>query len=237
MKVCPSSVPSGGKDGALPEPHRVALYYAPEADDPLWQTGCAWLGWDPESGAVLAQPDHPDLRANTQDPRRYGFHATLKAPITPRLGFEALLQAATAFATRQRPFLLPQLAVTKLQGFLALCPAEPSPALNRFAASCVMDLDKHRLPEDAAAQAKRAAGRTPRQVQNIKHWGYPLVLEDFRFHMTLTGQMENNPYVEAAITHFAPALAQPRLVKSLALFIEDERGTPFRLLRRLPFAS
>ncbi len=221
----------------MPEPHRVAFYYAPEVDDPLWQAGCAWLGRDPESGAVLDQPDVPELSTNTEDPRRYGFHATLKAPITPALGFTALMNAATAFAARQRPFLLPRLAVKKLHGFLALCPAEPSPELNRLAASCVMELDKHRLPEDAAAQAKRATGRSVREAQNIARWGYPLVMEDFRFHMTLTGTMQSNPYEKPASAYFAPALAQPRLVKSLALFTEDEKGTPFRLLCRLPFAS
>jgi hypothetical protein len=221
----------------LPEPYRVALYYAPEADDPLWQAGCTWLGFDPEKGAALDQPALPGLPANTEDPRRYGFHGTLKAPFTPRMEFEKFLQAATAFSARQRPFLLPRLKVTPLHGFLALCPAKASPELNRLAAACVMDLDKHRLPEDEAAQAKRAAGRTARQAQNIARWGYPLVLEGFRFHMTLTGKMENNPYEEPASAYFAAALAQPRLVKSIALFVEDKKASPFRLLRRLPFMS
>ncbi len=233
---CLLSGPSGGKANALAEPHRVALYYAPETDDPLWQAGCAWLGRDPERNAVMAQPDIAGLPADTAAPRRYGLHATLKAPFTPRLGFEALLHAAAAFAARQQPFLLPRLAVTRLHGFLALCPAEPSPELNKFAATCVMELDKHRLPEDPATQAKRAAGRTARQARHVARWGYPLVLEDFRFHMTLTGNTEDNPYADAASAYFAPALALPRKVSSLALFVEDEKHAPFRLLRRLPFA-
>lgn len=235
--ACPLSAPSGGKGAALAEPYRAALYYAPEADDPLWQAGCTWLGRNPESEAALAQPDIAGLCANTGDPRRYGFHGTLKAPFEPRLGFEALLQAATAFAARQRAFALPKLAVMPLHGFLALCPAEPAPALNKLADDCVMELDEHRLPEDAAAQAKRAAGRPPQQALNIARWGYPLVLEEYRFHMTLTVKMESNPYEDAARAYFASALAQPRLVKAIALFIEEEKGRPFRLLRRLPFAS
>lgn len=236
MKGCRLYARCGGKGGALAEPYRVALYYVPEADDPLWQAGCAWLGRDPERGEALPQPDIAGLPANSAAPRRYGFHATLKAPFAPRLGLEKLLQAAREFAARQQPFPLPRLAVTKLHGFLALCPAEPAPALNRFAAACVMELDKHRQPEDAAAQAKRAEGRSARQVRNIARWGYPLVLEDFRFHMTLTGKMDSNPYEDAANAYFVDAMARPRLVKSVALFSEDEKGAPFRLLCRLPFA-
>lgn len=221
----------------MPEPYRVAVYYAPEADDPLWRAGCEWLGRDPESGAVLAQPALAGLHENTQDPRRYGFHATLKAPMVPRHGFERFLSAAKDFAARQKPFLMPRLEVMPLHGFLALCPAEPAASLYQLANACVEAFDAHRLPESAAAQARRAQGRTPRQAENIARWGYPLVFEDFEFHMTLSGKMQDNPYVPAARAHFAASLAQPRMARSLAVFIEESQGAAFRLFQRLAFGA
>ncbi len=237
MRGCRWCGPYGAAGYELAEPYRVAVYYGPETEDPLWQAGCAWLGRDPETGTALPQPDLPGLPADTADPRRYGFHATLKAPFTPRLGFAKFLEDAAAFAARQKAFALPTLAVTPLHGFLALCPTAPSPALQSLADACVAALDAHRLPEDAAAQARRAAGRNAKQAGYIARWGYPLVFEEFRFHMTLTGKMENNPYKTAAEAYFALALARPRIVKQIAIFTEDEKSAPFRLCRRLAFAG
>ena len=43
---------AGGRAGRV----RVALYWAPAADDPLWHAGNSWLGRDPETGASPACP-------------------------------------------------------------------------------------------------------------------------------------------------------------------------------------
>lgn len=221
----------------MPDPYRVGVYYAPATDDPLWQAGCAWLGRDAQTDQTIPQPDLPGLAANTAEPRRYGLHGTLKAPFAPRYGFAGFLRAATDFAAQRQSFTLPALTVTDLHGFLALCPASPSPALHLLADGCVRALDDHRTPESAAMQERRGAGKTARQMAHIARWGYPFVFDDFNFHITLTGQMQNNPYFEAAQTYFAASLAQPRRVESLAIFVEDNQGTPFRLFCRLPFAS
>jgi len=235
MTACRSSAPCGAPGRALPEPHRAAVYYAPEVDDPLWAAGCAWLGRDPESGATLPQPGAPDIAPLTADPRRYGFHATLKAPMALRHGLDAFVHDVMTLAAGTTSFALAPLAVTDLHGFLALCTAAPCPAMDALAADCVMLLDRHREPEDDAAQARRAADRTPRQVGNVALWGYPLVMEDFLFHMTLTAAALPNPLLAAAQTHFAGVLA-PRRVSSLAVFVEDAPGAPFRLSHRLPLA-
>ncbi len=205
---------------ALPEPYRAALYYVPEAEDPLWALGSRWLGRDAASGAALPQPLAPGIAALTEAPRRYGFHATLKAPIMPRIP----------------SFELAPLAVTPLHGFLALCLARPCPPMHALADACVTQLDIHRTPEDAATQEKRAAGRPRAQREHIARWGYPLVLDAFRFHMTLTGKAEHNPLGPAAEAFFAPALAQRRRVTSIGVFVEDAPGDPFRLTHRLRLA-
>ncbi len=221
---------------ALPEPYRAALYYVPEAEDPLWALGSRWLGRDAASGAVLPQPLAPGIAALTEAPRRYGFHATLKAPIRPRHGLDAFVADAAALAAGIPSFELAPLAVTPLHGFLALCLARPCPPMHALADACVTQLDIHRTPEDAATQEKRAAGRPRAQREHIARWGYPLVLDAFRFHMTLTGKAEHNPLGPAAEAFFAPALAQRRRVTSIGVFVEDAPGDPFRLTHRLRLA-
>lgn len=216
----------------MPDPYRVALYYAPEPNDPLWQRGCAWLGRDPESGAPMPQPDIPNIAALTSDPRRYGFHATLKPPMRLTGTLEHFLADVENLVARTKVFALPPLAVTRIGAFIALCPATPSPELHNLADACVMDLDAHRRPEDAAARAKRAAGRTDSQRRNLERWGYPLVMEDWLFHMTLSNSIEHNPLVPEAEHFFADILHLPRNAESLSVFIEPDQGSPFQLLKR-----
>jgi putative phosphonate metabolism protein len=222
---------------ALAEPHRVALYYAPEADDPLWTRGCAWLGRDPETGSELPQPDIDGIAAQVTEPRRYGFHATLKPPMQLTAPFDQFLREVKRFCREQKPFAMPRLDVTLLGRFIALCPSSASAELQAFADACVVSLDAYRRPEDAAAQAKRAAGRTDPQRRNIAKWGYPFVMEDWRFHMTLSNPTADGQLMEAAQRHFSEALALPRGVASVAVFVEPAKGEPFQLLERIPLAA
>ncbi len=225
---------------------RVAVYWAPPAADPhadpdadfLWALGSAWLGRDSETGLPVPQPDVPGLAALTASPRRYGFHATLKAPITLAGRFEEFLADAQALARTLRPARLPALAVRALDGFAALCPTAESPELTALAASVVTALDHHRLPEAQEEQARRSLGRTPAQAAYLARWGYPFVLDEWRFHMTLSDTGAATPsLLAAAMRHFAPVLERERRVGELAVFVEPSPGAAFRLAARLPFAS
>ncbi len=220
-------------------PFRVALYYAPEPEDPLWQAGCGWLGRDPATGQDLAQPPLPGIGEVTAAPRHYGFHATLKPPmrLLPGTSAAAVETAARALAAALAPFPLPPLAVADLDGFLALCPTVASPLLRAFADAAVAGLDPFRTPPDEAELARRhRAGLTAQQARMLARWGYPDVFDTWRFHMTLTrrlGEAERGPWRAAAEAHFAAALAQPRQVGSLALFTQSSAAAPFRLATRL----
>jgi Protein of unknown function (DUF1045) len=137
---------------------RVAVCWAPPAADPLWALGSAWLGRDAESGLAISQPDIPNLAALTESPCRYGFHATLKAPIILAGTFDAFLADARALARTLKPARLPPLAVRALDGFAALCPATEVPDLAVLAASVVTELDHHRRPEEPEKRARRGLG-------------------------------------------------------------------------------
>lgn len=217
---------------------RVAAYYAPELDDPLWTAGCAWLGRDPETGAAPAQPSVPGLTAITADARLYGFHATLKAPMRLATDWDALLADAERLAGRLAPFALPSLRVANLSGFLALRETAPSPALHAFADACTEALDAHRappLPEELAR--RRAAVLAPEEEAMLLRWGYPSAFATWRFHMTLSCRLddaERERVATVAEAWFGTVLAAPRRVTSLCLFTQTAPGTPFMLAERLP---
>jgi putative phosphonate metabolism protein len=219
---------------------RYAIYFTPPADDPLTRRAGHWLGRDAFSGETLAQPiieafSEVAFSELTSDPRRYGFHATMKAPFELAEGVNEaeLVDALEGFADRQIAFILPSLVLGQLGQFFALVPGATSPELQKLASDCVTVFDRFRAPLDDSDIARRRPERlTPNERRNLMAWGYPYVLDDFRFHMTLTGpvEREDQPAMRAAIEgHFAGLLDQPRPIDSIALFVEPARGAPFTL--------
>jgi len=218
---------------------RLALYWAPECDDPLHALGSAWLGRDAETGTLLPQSALPglDIAELTADPRGYGLHATLKPPFRLAVPYAEALAAAERLASCLAPFDLPPLAVRDLHGFLALRETAPCPALHALADACVEALDFCRAPPHAAEVARRRkAGLSPAQEAMLERWGYPYVFGEWRFHVTLTRRLtaeERAVVLPAAKAHFSEALARPRCVASICLFAQEAPGEPFRIVRRL----
>ncbi len=219
---------------------RVAFYYAPAQDDPLWHAATIWLGRDPATGAAFAQPALPDIAAITADARMYAFHATLKPPmrLLPGRTWDDVLAAARDIAASVPAFDLPRLAVADLHGFLALRETAPSPELQALADACVAMADHLRAPPGEAELARRRRNGLPAaQEANLVRWGYPYVFATWFFHMTLTRRLdaaERAICLPAAEAHFAAALAQPRRVEDLCLFTQPADGSPFNLAARLP---
>ena len=219
---------------------RAAIYWAPAVEDPLHRLGSAWLGRDAETGARVPQPviEGLDLPALTADPRGYGLHATLKPPFRLTGPYAALREDAARLAAGTAPFDLPPLAVTSLDGFLALTESAPCPALHALADACVAELDAHRVPPDAAEIARRRPERlSPAGRHNLRRWGYPLVFGEWRFHVTLTHRLTPEqaalarPAAEAMLSADA---ARPRRVAALCLFMQAAPGEPFLAAERLP---
>jgi putative phosphonate metabolism protein len=222
---------------------RLALYWAPDLDDPLHRAGSSWLGRDAETGAPMPQPRVPgvDLSAITADPRGYGLHCTLKAPFRLRVSWAEALDAAASLAARLRPFDLPQLAVRDLEGFLALRETAPCPPLRALADACTEALDGCRAPPDEAELARRRRAKlSPEQEANLVRWGYPHVFDAWRFHVTLTRRLapdEKAAILPAAEAHLRGALGRPRRVSSLCLFTQAGPGAPFLVAERMPLGG
>jgi len=227
---------------------RYAIYAAPLPDDPLWAFGCGVIGYDAATGATVDKGTfagfEPDVWASlTAEPRRYGFHGTLKAPfeLADGVGEHDLARALDAFGAARQVALGGRLAVTRLGRFVALCPEGRPPALHALADDVVASFDRFRAPLSPADRARRKPeALSERQRGYLDRFGYPYVLEDFRYHMTLTGPLspEHAPEVAAALTAaFMPLEVQPFSVDALVLFKQPSRDARFHILSRHPLTA
>ena len=217
---------------------RYAIYFTPPHDDPLTRLAARWLGRDAFTGKPAAFAEVPgigaeELALQTASARRYGFHATLKAPFTlaPGQTEDALVAAVDAFAARERPLRLPAVRVRQIDGFFALTPAARSMELDELAGEVVSHFDRFRAPASEAEIARRNPETlSPVELAHLHRWGYPYVFEAFRFHMTLTGRIfgaDAERFAAAIDTTFGPHIGQPLDIASIALFVEPEPGAPF----------
>ena len=231
---------------------RYALYLAPPADSELWRFGSRVIGRDAASGVdisgfALEGWSAPDWRAATQEPRRYGFHATLKAPfrLAEACDEAALRGAVQALARDVAPFDLGALEVSWLpasggRGFVALTPTAAAPGRAELAAlesRAVRELEPLRAPLSEAERARRAPERlTPRQRDYLDRFGYPYVLDEFRLHFTLSGPVARpDALAQALARHYRREVASPHYrVEAIALFAQAEAGGPFRIVEQFP---
>lgn len=220
---------------------RYAIYYAPPAEAAWGRFATHWLGWDMETGVEVPHPQVDDLPLPvaeiTATPRKYGAHATIKPPFRLAEGMtrEGLEAACAALCATQAPLRMDGLALARLGRFLALRPMGDTAALDALAARAVAALDPFRAAAPEAELARRrAAGLSPAQEENLARWGYPYVMGEFRFHITLSGKLPKPALgaVEAALTRdLVPLLLSPFEIPDLALVGEDAAGR-FHLVHR-----
>lgn len=220
---------------------RYAVFFTPPEGSDFARAGAAWLGWDADAGQAAAHPDLGlDLASLTQTPRKYGLHGTLKPPLRLSVPAATFLDAVEALSERHAPIDMGRLRLRPLDGFLAIVPVDPPQALADFAASVVRVLDPFRAPltEDDLAR-RRLAGLSPRQEELLRDWGYPYVMEEFRFHVTLTGKLSPAALpdaLRAAQAWFGPVLEGRCSLRDLTVLGEDAQGQ-FHLVRRFPLGD
>ena len=218
---------------------RYAIYFTPAHGSPWWNFGAHWLGRDERNNQALVQPALADLPAQqllqlTAYPRRYGFHATLKAPFTLRDGVSEseLLARMRALTLQLKPLALGPMLATRLDDFTAVIPHTAPAALASFAASCVTSLDDLRAPLSQQDLARRLAQTLDaRQQELLMQYGYPHVLERYQLHFTLTGPI-TEPLAQRVLRAVEDSIAhlnqeQPLVLDRLCLFVESEPGANF----------
>jgi hypothetical protein len=81
---------------------------------------------------------------------------------------------------------------------------------------------------------------SPAQEALLDRWGYPYVMEEFRFHMTLTARLDDEEGIAVARELgplVEPLCGAPLPIDAISLFHQSDRDTPFRALRRYVLAT
>ncbi|MDE1160056.1 MAG: DUF1045 domain-containing protein [Neorhizobium sp.] len=222
---------------------RYALYFSPAEDDMLTKAASQWLGRNAFTGEMHPTPAVEGLsvetvHALTADPRRYGFHATLKAPfaLTEGRSEAEFLAAAESFAAETPAFAIPNVIVGQIGRFFAIVPDQVYPALQDFTADVVETFEPFRAPlSDADIARRKPDALSEKQRDYLHRYGYPYVMEEFRFHMTLSGQVppDQAPAIRAALdARFGAFVGRPLAIDALSIFVEPERGADFIAYRR-----
>lgn len=228
---------------------RYAIYFAPAKESSWWAFAAHWLGRNEFDDRPLTLPQTsqfaPDeLLAVTAEPRRYGFHATLKAPF--RLGdnyrLDDLIQRTQTLATKLARIPLGPLQARSLGKFVALVPEQTPDALAALAEACVVELDDLRAPLSEQDLARRQSGPLDaRELALLQRYGYPYVLERFRFHLTLSGPADQSTQqrvvdaVQAQVSQLNAAA--PLVLDRLCLFVEPTPGASFRRVADVALSS
>jgi putative phosphonate metabolism protein len=224
---------------------RYAIYYTAAPGSALGRFGVSLLGYDSHRGEDLPFPDEvmqamPAWPGLTRDPRKYGFHATLKAPMALADGkTEAQLAAACElFTDLARPVPVIRPVIDSISGFIAVIPAEPQAELELLAAEATKAFDPFRAPLSPEDRARRNPDKlTPRQRDYLDRWGYPYIFEEFRFHMTLTGRLaaeRREPVVAMLRERFAATGIGPLAIDAIALCRQEYPNSRFRVIGRWP---
>jgi hypothetical protein len=149
-----------------------------------------------------------------------------------------LTAACEVFAAKARriPIIAP--IVDSISGFIAVIPSRPSEEVLQLATDATRDFDAFRAPLTPEDRARRHPDKlTPRQRDYLDRWGYPYVMEEFRFHMTLTGRLgaeRREPVVGWLRDRFVATGINTIAIDRIALFRQDEEASRFRIIGHWP---
>jgi hypothetical protein len=174
-------------------------------------------------------------QAWVKTPQKYGFHATLKAPFRPDTAdsLAGCVDSLKQLASRHQPIKL-KLELHQIGSFWAFIQGDACPELYALEADLVHSIEPYRAPLNGAEMAKRLqADLTPHQRALLDQWGYPYVLDQFKFHLTLTGSDPVGEAGQRILEHFSSAMACPLWIEDLAIVGEREDGF-FEVIHRQP---
>ena len=191
--------------------------------------GCEWLGLNAESNKIQHSPS-----PYVESPRRYGFHATLKAPmrLADGISFNDFRCAVERLASQLKSAELGVLKPDQIGDFLALkTDHKYHEAVCDIAWCCTKELDVFRAPLSEAERNKRK-NLTPAESENLEQWGYPYVNDSFRFHMTLTSSLPQDD-LATAIKIVAPMVPEEKTrLNSICIFGDPGSLKPFEFVER-----
>src|SRR5690606_2102902 len=132
----------------------------------------------------------------------------------------------------------------RLRGFMAWCldegDASAIRAMRKLADAAVTELDALRAPLTDAERARRSLEQlSANQRAMLDRWGYPYVLDEFTFHITLTNALPDAQLEQAgrAFDDQAGGAGLPEVmpVDAVSVYVQPEPGSPFVVARHYGF--
>jgi len=221
---------------------RFAIYFSPSEDSELGIFGATVLR---RKSICSSEWLHPKLpvqfpadscwHTQIQVPAHYGFHATIKAPFELANGqtIGQLQIDLEQFCASQQPIALTGVKPTRTPRYHALAydPQSQQPSeLRQMAADCVQHFEPFRAAlTDADIKRRNPSLLTPEQRDNLSQYGYPYVLDDFNFHMTLSGAKNQNDenYLRWLTQLYQTMVTETPVLDRLSIFYQPDRDTAF----------
>jgi hypothetical protein len=221
---------------------RYAICFAPEQGSALEALDRTWFGRDAAKLKSLVPGIKDDrFEVLTRGPRNYGMHGTLKPSfeLNPHTTENGLLTVAGLIAKSLSPFEVPPLELGEIGNIVSLVLEVSSEPLEDLQAACVRAFDGFRRPLTAGEEETYKRNRlTVHQDKMLEHWGYPYVMEEFDFHISLTDPVTDEherSAIKKVLEKLAtPVLHKPFVMRELAIFRQRD-GAPMEIILRAPF--
>ena len=223
---------------------RYAVYFSPPEESDLFKFASSWLGWDAQNAKKIFHPNFKDLVSDitelTKKQSCYGFHGTLKPPFAlAETKNESELKAAILELSQStRKFEIPAVNLQLLNGFVAIVATNENNEIKNLAKKCVQELDIFRQPESLEkVQKRRSVGLSQYEEFNLQRWGYPYIMDSFRFHLTLTRRLnpkELKNVMEVLASELTEILNTALPVRDICLFGESDTSGNFQIIQRFP---
>ena len=185
---------------------RVAIYFLPKKNSSLENFGKNLLGRDINKKKKISLTRRQkyfinrgftyfdELKDYCEEPAKYGFHATLKAPFRLKRNVKTknFYDVISHIAAQHSRFKIKGLKIVYSKKFTFITSRKPNKLLINLENDLVKHLDTFRAELNKTEIKKRIPDSlTFKQNKYLKEWGYPFVLDQFKFHMTLMNQNNN----------------------------------------------
>ena len=185
---------------------RVAIYFLPKKNSSLENFGKNLLGRDINKKKKISLTRRQkyfinrgftyfdELKDYCEEPAKYGFHATLKAPFRLKRNVKTknFYDVISHIAAQHSRFKIKGLKIVYSKKFTLITSRKPNKLLINLENDLVKHLDTFRAELNKTDIKKRIPDSlTIKQNKYLKEWGYPFVFDQFKFHMTLMNQNNN----------------------------------------------
>ena len=185
---------------------RVAIYFLPKKNSSLENFGKNLLGRDINKKKKISLTRRQkyfisrgftffdELKDYCEQPAKYGFHATLKAPFRLKRNVKTknFYDVISHIAAQHSRFKIKGLKIVYSKKFTFITSRKPNKLLRNLENDLVKHLDTFRAELNKTEIKKRIPDSlTFKQNKYLKEWGYPFVFDQFKFHMTLMNQNNN----------------------------------------------